>query len=146
MKGMAGTGTRVTQMEVGPLKDAITTTQNLNQSYESYIHGAINSAITRAKRAVAANYGNTGNVSNLPPEYAPWLNDAFKKGGQLYKEGSGVDALPAAKPIPADSESTDGKRKLFGFIPWARTRCSIIFSRKGTTQAELAPNPCPARW
>ena len=102
MKGMAGTGTRVTQAEVGPLKDAIATTQNLNQSYHSYIHGALGSAITRAKKTIATNFGATGNVKNMDPQYAPWLDDNFKQGGELYKEGSGAEALPAAKPIPPD--------------------------------------------
>ena len=102
MKGMAGTGTRVTQAEVGPLKDAIATTQNLNQSYDSYIHGALGSAITRAKKTIATNFGATGNVKNMDPQYAPWLDDNFKPGGELYKEGSGAEALPAAKPIPPD--------------------------------------------
>ena len=106
MKGMAGTGTRVTQAEVGPLRDAIATTQNLNQSYESYIHGAINGAITRAKKTVATNFGATGNVRNMDPQYAPWLDDNFKPGGELYKEGSGADQLPQAGPVPPDEIAT----------------------------------------
>ena len=102
MKSMAGTGTRVTQAEVGPLKDAITTTQNLNQGYDQYLHSAVNGALTRTKKVIAANYGNTGNVTNMPTEYAPWLDDSFLKGGQLYKEGSGADAIAPPKLIPRD--------------------------------------------
>ena len=102
MHSMAGTGSRVTQAEVAPLNDAINMTQNLNQGYDNYIHGAVNSALTRTKKVIAANYGNTGNVTNMDPEYAPWLDDSFKKGGQLYHEGSGADAIAAPKPIPAD--------------------------------------------
>ena len=106
MKGMAGTGTRVTQAEVGPLRDAISTTQNLNQSYESYIHGALNGAITRAKKTVATNFGATGNVKNMDAQYAPWLDDNFKPGGELYKEGSGAETIQPAGLVPADEIAT----------------------------------------
>jgi hypothetical protein len=143
MKGMAGTGTRVTQMEVGPLKDAITTTQNLGQSYESYIHGAINSAITRAKRAVAANFGNTGNLSNMPPEYAPWLHTAFKKGGQLYKDDSGVDTLPAAGPVP-QQEITDGKQLLVD-KPYLRDEMLDNWQQRGFDTTKLRSSN-PSKW
>ena len=143
MRGMAGTGTRVTQMEVGPLKDSIATTQNLNQSYDSYIHQALAGAITRTKKAVAANYGNTGNVSNMPAEYAPWLNSAFQKGGQLYKEGSGVDALPAAKPIPADLLASSKKEALS--YPVGQDDLLDNLQQEGYDTSRLRQTPV-ARW
>jgi hypothetical protein len=135
MKGMAGTGTRVTQAEVGPLKDAISMTQNLNQSYEDYVHGAINNAITKTKRTVAANYGSTGNVKNMDPEFAPWLNDTFKKGGQLYKEGSGADDLTPAQPIPTQ-EIADGK-ELLAAKPYLRDEMLDNWQQRGFDTSKL---------
>jgi hypothetical protein len=102
MKTMAGTGTRVTNAEVGPLTDAIGKAQNIDQSYTSYIHSAINPGITSAKKAIATNFGNTGNVKNMDPAYAPWLDENFKKGGELYKEGSGADDIPVMGSVPQD--------------------------------------------
>jgi hypothetical protein len=143
MRGMAGTGTRVTQMEVGPLKDAINMTQNLNQSYEDYVHGAINSAVTKTRRAIAANYGSTGNVKNMDSEYSPWLNDAFKKGGQLYKEGSGVDELAAAEPVPA-SEIADGKA-LLKDKPYLRNEMLDNWQQRGLDVSKLR-GKSPSGW
>jgi hypothetical protein len=143
MRGMAGTGTRVTQSEVGPLKDAVSMTQNLNQSYEDYIHGAVNNAVTKTKRAVAANYGNTGNVKNMPAEYAPWLNDAFKKGGQLYKEGSGADDLPGAQPVP-DSEIAQGKT-LLKDKPYLKQEMLDNWQQRGLDTSKLR-STSPSGW
>jgi hypothetical protein len=143
MRGMAGTGTRVTQAEVGPLKDAITMTQNLNQSYEDYIHGAVNNAITKTKRAIAANYGNTGNVKNMPDEYKPWLNDAFKKDGQLYKEGSGADDIPDAQPVP-NSEIAQGK-ELLKTKPYLKQEMLDNWQQRGLNTSKLR-STSPSSW
>ena len=94
MRSMAGTGTRVTQQEVGPLEDSISTTQNLNQDYDTYVHNAINPFITKIKKTVANAYGASGNLKHMDPEYEPWLHPIYKKGGELYKEGSGAENLP----------------------------------------------------
>ena len=143
MRGMAGTGTRVTQAEVGPLKDAISMTQNLQPSYEDYVHGAINNAVTKTKKAIAANYGNTGNVSNMDPQYAPWLNDAFKKGGQLWKEGSGADDLPAAGPVPAQ-EIADAK-ELIAQKPYLKDELLDTWQQRGFDTRKLRSRN-PSGW
>ena len=143
MHSMAGTGTRVTQAEVGPLKDAINLTQNLNMSYEDYVHGAINSAVTKTKRAIAANYGTTGNVKNMDPEYAPWLHDSFKKGGQLYKEGSGADDLKGADPIPAD-EIEEGK-ELLADKPYLKDEMLDNWQQRGLDTSKLRGKN-PSKW
>jgi hypothetical protein len=143
MHSMAGTGTRVTQAEVGPLKDAILMTQNLNLSYDDYIHGAINNAVTKTKRQIAANYGNTGNVKNMDPEFSPWLHDAYKKGGQLYKEGSGADDLKAAEPIP-DTEIADGK-ELLADHPYLKDEMLDNWQQRGFDTSKLRGKN-PSKW
>ncbi len=99
MRSMAGTGTRVTQQEVGPLKDAISSTQNLNQDYETYVHNAINPFITKIKKTVANAYGASGNLTHMDPEYEPWLHPIYRPGGELYKEGSGAENIPNLQPL-----------------------------------------------
>ena len=91
---MAGTGTRVTQQEVGPLKDSISSVMNLNQDYDTYTHNAINPFVTKIKKTVANAYGASGNLAHMDPEYEPWLHPIYRKGGELYKEGGGADKLP----------------------------------------------------
>ena len=103
MQSMAGTGTRVTQQEVGPLRDAISSVANLNQDYGSYVHGAINPFITKIKKTVANTYGASGNLNHMDPEYEPWLNDVYRPGGELFKEGGGADKIAKLQPVPANT-------------------------------------------
>jgi hypothetical protein len=112
MHSMAGTGTRVTQQEVGPLKDAISTTQNLNQDYDTYVHNAINPFITKIKKTVANAYGASGNLNHMDPEYEPWLHPIYRPGGELFKEGGGADKIPDLQPLPA------------GKLSWAKNEVS----------------------
>ena len=100
MQSMAGTGTRVTQQEVGPLRDAISSVANLNQDYGSYVHGAINPFLTKIKKTIANTYGASGNLNHMDPEYEPWLNGIYRKGGELFKEGGGADQIPDLQPLP----------------------------------------------
>ena len=99
MRSMAGTGTRVTQQEVGPLKDAISSTMNLNQDYDTYVHNAINPFVTKIKKTIANAYGATGNLNHMDPEYEPWLHPIYRKGGELFKEGSGAENIPDLQPL-----------------------------------------------
>ena len=99
LHSLIGTGTRVTQQEVGPLTAAISTTQDLNQDLPSYITNAINPLITKTKKLVATTYGASGNFSGMDPEYAPWVPAIYRKNGELYKEGGGGDNLADLQPI-----------------------------------------------
>ena len=118
MRSMAGTGTRVTQQEVGPLKDAISSTQNLNQDFDTYVHNAVNPFITKIKKTVANAYGASGNLAHMDPEYEPWLHPIYRKGGaggpagELFKEGSGAENIPDLQPL------TPGK------LAWAKNEVS----------------------
>jgi hypothetical protein len=108
LHSLVGTGTRVTQQEVGPLSAAISTTQDLNQDFGTYVNNAINPLITRTKKLVATTYGASGNFHGMDPEYNPWVPAIFRKNagggqsGELYKEGSGADDIPDLGPVPAD--------------------------------------------
>ena len=99
MRSMAGTGTRVTQQEVGPLKDAISSTMNLNQDYDTYVHNAINPFVTKIKKTIANAYGASGNLNHMDPEYEPWLHPIYRKGGELFKEGGGAENIPDLQPL-----------------------------------------------
>jgi hypothetical protein len=100
LHSLVGTGTRVTQQEVGPLKDSISTVLNLNQDYDSYVHNAINPFITKIKKTVANSYGASGNLTHMDPELEPWLHSTYRTGGEL--EANGSADIPDLQPAPAD--------------------------------------------
>jgi hypothetical protein len=100
LHSLVGTGTRVTQQEVGPLKDSISSVLNLNQDYDSYVHNAINPFITKVKKTIANSYGASGNLTHMDPELEPWLHSTYRKGGEL--EANGSADIPDLQPAPAD--------------------------------------------
>ena len=108
LHSLVGTGTRVTQQEVGPLKDAISTVLNFNQDYDNYLHNSLNPFITKIKKTVANSYGASGNLAHMDPELEPWLHPVYRKGsgggpaGELFKEGGGAENIPDLQPPPPD--------------------------------------------
>lgn len=103
LHSLVGTGTRVTQQEVGPLKDAISSVLNLNQDFDHYLHNAVNPFITKIKKTVANSYGASGNLAHMDPELEPWLHPIYRKGGELFKEGGGAESIPDLGPAPPDT-------------------------------------------
>ena len=124
LHSLVGTGTRVTQQEVGPLKDAISTVLNFNQDYDNYVHNSVNPFITKIKKAVANTYGASGNLAHMDPELEPWLHPIYRKGssggpaGELYKEGSGADAIPDLGPAP--QEKIDEAKRIIADHPFMK--------------------------
>jgi hypothetical protein len=102
LHSLVGTGTRVTQQEVMPLQDSLGTVQNLNQTYEDYIRNAINPAIKRAKQTMGNAHGAAGTFVGMDPQYNFWTNPVYRKGGELFKKGSGAENFGDLKPLTPD--------------------------------------------
>lgn len=105
LSSLRGITSRPAAVEAQGVADAMGQTKAIDLTPNRYIKQAIEPLLTKIKRSRAAAWGATGNVKNMDPDLAPYMHGNYLPGGDLYKEGSGVENFKINQPLPPDARA-----------------------------------------